>query len=769
MKKMARQLLAAFLALATLLFALPALAGAGDITIFRADRNGSYESVRSMIYRDGTLYLFTYGDNYYTWTRESGELVSHPFDQTIAQQTDGYTEIRSLVGGSDGIYALVIVNEPTDDEDGNTTVGDVTLRPVVFADDGSASIGEDGVELDWDDMTEFYDTGDYSREVLYPFITGNILSFFTYGENGNSNDLFVYDVETGDYEHYQVASDAGDLNIQSYCCYKENMGLIATFDYGDDSQAVAFYTIDLETGDVELAFSLPVSDYTMPTNLLYDEENDALYYTLGGELMRVTGLDPATAQSVAAVQIDSWSDTTPALTEDGFFICADYETVIARSTDPDARAARTLTVYTGYDQAMESAYYTFAAKHTDTDVVLSQNYSDITEAMMNQSATVDIYVTQINSDDYGALYDRGYLAELTGSEALTSLVSQMYPQIQDAVTKDGQLLALPVEVYTGNAMSYNPEALKALGLTEDDVPTTWKGLFQFLQRLPELAGDTGVTAFDAYMTQSDARCTLFYNLMSAYMLYIKKADGAEMAFDTPVLDETLAEFEKIDFAALGLPEEYDDNYAYSSDSRAKTLFQTYADIGVSTYDSEYSTPMLLSLEDGADPMIEEYLTVAFVNPFSENRDLAIEYLEDAAAELDDTFLVCVCPDRNDPIPNPGYDESLSYYQEQIASIQTELDNAGDDEKADWQAQLDDWQGYLEDFMKYGAWTASEESIAEYRQYANYFQVSEYFGLDDSNSGEFYDQIQQYLDGTIDRDTMLKGIDKKLKMMLMEGM
>ncbi len=769
MKKKARQLLAALLALSTLFLALPALAGAGDITIYRPSEDGSYESMRAVILSGETLYIFTYGDNYYTWTHETGELVTHTFDQTAINRDDGgYNDLRTIVAAADGMYALVIANDPTGADDGSTEVGAATLCPVEFADDGTATLGE-GVELDWDDMVQYYDEYDYSREVRYPFVSGNTLTFFTYGDGGESNEIFAFDMETGDCELYETESDDSPLNIQSYCAYKDGMGLIASYNYSGDSEPVVFYTIDLATGDVAPAFEIPVTGYAMPTNLLYDEKTDMFYYTSGGQLMRMSGFDPATIETVAAVQIDSWSELQPALTDDGYFICSDYQTVIARSTDPSARAARTLTVYTGYNQALEGAYYTFAAKHTDTDVVLTQNYTDITEAMMNQSTAVDLYTVQVNTDDYGALYDRGYLAELT-SDSLSSLVAEMYPDIQTAVTKDGQLLALPVEMYTGNSMSYNPKALEKLGLAEDDMPKTWVGLFQFLQKLPELAGDTGVQAFDSYMTQSDARLNLFYSMLSAYMLYIKKTDGAEMAFDTAILNEALDEFEKIDFAALGLPEEYDDNsYSYDEDSRSKILFQNYADISPSSYRDEYAMPMLLSFEDGAQPMIEVYLTVAFVNPYSPNRDLAIEYLEDAAADLNATFLVTACPGRNDPIKNAYYDESLSYYQDQIDSIKAELEKADEEAKADWQTQLDQWEGYLADFEEYGAWDASAESIARYREYANYMVVSEYFGMDDSNSGEFYDQIQQYLDGTIDKATMLKNIDKKLKMMLQEGM
>ncbi len=772
MMRTTKRFFAAFLALALLIFALPALAGAGDITIYRSNQSGYSETMRSLAYLDGTLYLFPYsGDHYYTWTRESGVMTEYPFDPDPTMRSDGgYSDLRCIMAGEDGLYALLISNDPTGDETGMTSIGDVTLSRIMFADDGTASLDE-GVSLDWGDMISYSDEYEYSREVRNPFINADTFTFTTYGESGVSNEIFAYDIETGDYTQYEAETDAGALDIQNYCSYGDGVGLIDTYDYSSDTRVVSFYTVDLASGEVAPAFDMPVDNYNLPMNLLYDEKNDMLYYTLNGELVRIKGGDPATAESVAAVQIDSWSDLSPALTDDGYFICSDYQSVIARSTDPSARAAQTLTVYTGYEQALEGAYYTFAAKHADTDVVLAQSYSDMTEAMMNQSAAVDIYTVQVNDSAYGALFDRGYLAELTDSDKLMSLVSQMYPGIQSAVMKDGALVALPVQMYAGNSMSYNPAALEKLGLTEDDMPKTWVEYFQLLQKLPDLMGDTGVTAFEGYMTQTDARNNLFYSLLSAYMLYIKNTDGAEMAFDTPIFADALAELEKIDFTELGLPEEYDDDssYSYDEDTRARILFQTYADISISNYQDAYATPLLLSFQEDEPPMIETYLTVAFVNPYSQHRDLAIEYLEDTVDNMDKNFLTSVCPDRNDPIKNASYDETVTYYEDQIASIQEELDKADEASKADWQTQLDQYNEYFAEFQENGAWDASAESIARYRAYAQYMVVSKYFGLDDSNMGEFYDQIQQYLNGTIDASTMCKNIDKKLKMMLMEGM
>ena len=200
------------------------------------------------------------------------------------------------------------------------------------------------------------------------------------------------------------------------------------------------------------------------------------------------------------------------------------------------------------------------------------------------------------------------------------------------------------------------------------------------------------------------------------------------------------------------------------------LFLSYGNISVDAYMYQsQATPLPLSLTDGADPMIGADMTVAIVNPYSKNQDLAIQYLENVVSEFKPVFLANVCPEKNDPIQNAYYQQNLDYYEQQIDSIKAELEKATEDQKADWQAQLDEYQGYYEDFQKTGAWDANSDSIAEYRTFAPYIQITEYFGLNNDNSGEFYDSVQQYLDGTVDGNTMLTNIDKKLKMMLQEGM
>ena len=314
--------------------------------------------------------------------------------------------------------------------------------------------------------------------------------------------------------------------------------------------------------------------------------------------------------------------------------------------------------------------------------------------------------------------------------------------------------------------SCNPAALTQLGLTEEDVPANWMELFQLLQRLPEMLEEAPeVNVFESYMTQSDARQMLFSALMDDYMLYISQPEN-EFSFDTPLFRELMAAFEAVDFEALGLSEEYEDDLYAIVQDRADTLFYGYG-----SFDPTVSSepPMLcLALDEGMQPMADTMVMVAFVNPFSPNRDLAIEYLECAAEQVDAIMRIAMMPGENEPVLNSRFEEALKNYDAQIASLEAQLENAEEVDKQALEAELKEMKDSRESYEKDSRYTASEESIAAYREAAQYMTVGMYMGMDSETASEYYAQQNQYLNGAITLDEFIRNIDQKLRMIVREG-
>lgn len=751
-----RRQISLLLALVFLLFAVPAMAATGDATIVRNGIDGFDESIRAFVYCGGKVYVLTYQtDGLYVYddalskkefTKESMEPVQEDFS----------VELRSILTDGEKVY-LLRSEDKWDDE--SSQLGQVALYTLVETDDGMLDL-VDPIVLDTQSMAQTDGDYEYVRELYNPFMQDGKVIYYTYNDEG-STSVAVLDLADSSIKEYEAE------NMITFCNYKEGYVLIESYDYSSESddRVVQFEALNIETGDTESVMEMAIEDYSMPRSLLYSRENDTLYYVLNGELYIMKDLEPANAQAVASVQVENWSDSMPALTEDGFFIASDYYTVIKRNTDPSARAQTRLTVNNSYNQAVTSAIFTFGKQHPDLEIVEVSQVEDVVQAMMNRSSSVDVYCLSVNSSEYSAMLARGFLAEFSQSEALTTFGNSVYESVRKVIMQDGEMVALPIEMYM-DAKSYNAKAFTKLGLTEEDVPTTWLEYFDFLSRLPEYLEDhPEVTVFEPYYTIDSARQSLFYAVLQDYMLYISTNEDAEMSFDTPMLLEILDALSEADFEALNLPEEENDDYAYNSEN---ILFMDYANISAYPYEEDM-VPLLLKLSEDTDPMIRVQMTVAVVNPFSEHKDLAVSFVESVLENMDEMTKIHLCPDENTPIRNKYYESNMEYYEDSVAGAQKQYDEATDDEKDAYLEILNQAKADYEEYETKYSWDATEESIAQYRGYAQYLTVSEYFAMSDGDSDELYNQIQQYLQGTTDAQTLLKNIDKKLRMMLLEGM
>ena len=779
-----RKLISAALATVMLLCAaLPALAAPGDATVFRDDYSGSSEiSLSSMAYYNGHIYIFSYDNRYGLWNDAEGKLDLYELNNTLftgeaddesEDQDEGetrYTSFNGAISGDDGIYFLFATSK-TIEEDGSydSQFETMELYKAEVAEDGTLSLPEDAepVEMEWDDMVDEYDNSSYPNGLSNPQIRGGKLVGSTYLDSGD-RAIAVLDVEDGSCTLIDLQPD-DECYLNSWCFYQDGSVLLNYGHYTEETSESVLHTLNLETEEeAPLCTVTGKSIYSM----VYDEAKDTLYFACNGELCRMKGADASTIESISALSVDNGDGQPTFLTDDGRYLTGDYQTVVLRGTDPSQRAEISLTVYSSYNSYVQNAAYTFGNTHSNVEVVMATSYEDVVQAMMNQSDAVDIYVLSVSDPGYAALLERGYLADLSSSDKITNFVNSVYPGLQDVLIRDGKVVALPVELYT-SCMSYSPKAAEALGVTE--LPTSWLELFRFLaEDAPALLeSHEGYNILPTYNTAEDMRNQLFTQMFQDYMLYLEKED-VEFAFDTDLMHSLLDAFEKIDFTKLGLMEDYDDDdsVSYSSDDD-KTLFSTWGTVDCRVYNmtSTSTLPLMLSLGTEDSPRLRAEMSVAFVNPYSKNQEAAIEYLETTVDGMEQTFIIDLCPDQNEPVLNAYYEQNIQSMKEYKDSLEQQIAECTDeDEKAALQEQLESQQQYIEDYTKNNAYDASEESIAKYREYGDKLRAAEYFGVDiysESDKDSMYSQMTQYLQGAIDANTMLQKLDKTVKMMILE--
>ena len=779
-----RKLISAALATATLLCAaLPALAAPGDATVFRDDYSGSSEiSLNSIAYYNGRIYIFSYDNRYGIWNDAEGKLDLYELNNTLftgsgdteSEDLDEgetrYTNFNGAISGDDGIYFLFATSK-TIEEDGSydSQFETMELYKAEVAEDGTLSLPEDAepVEMEWDDMVDEYDNSSYPNGLSNPQIRGGKLVGSTYLDSGD-RAIAVLDVEDGSCTLIDLQPD-DECYLNGWCFYQDGSVLLNYGHYTEETSESVLHTLNLETEEeAPLCTVTGKSIYSM----VYDEAKDTLYFACNGELCRMKGADASTIESISALAVNNGDGQPTFLTDDGRYLTGDYQTVVLRGTDPTQRAEISLTVYSSYNSYVQNAAYTFGNTHSNVEVVMATSYEDVVQAMMNQSDAVDIYVLSVSDPGYAALLERGYLADLSSSDKITNFVNSVYPGLQDVLIRDGKVVALPVELYT-SCMSYSPKAAEALGVTE--LPTSWLELFRFLaEDAPALLeSHEGYNILPTYNTAEDMRNQLFTQMFQDYMLYLEKED-VEFAFDTDLMHSLLDAFEKIDFTKLGLMEDYDDDdsVSYSSDDD-KTLFSTWGTVDCQMYNmtSTSTLPLMLSLGTEDSPRLRAEMSVAFVNPYSKNQEAAIEYLETTVDGMEQTFIIDLCPDQNEPVLNAYYEQNIQSMKEYKDSLEQQIAECTDeDEKAALQEQLESQQQYIDEYTKNNAYDASEESIAKYREYGDKLRAAEYFGVDiysESDKDSMYSQMTQYLQGAIDANTMLQKLDKTVKMMILE--
>ena len=362
----------------------------------------------------------------------------------------------------------------------------------------------------------------------------------------------------------------------------------------------------------------------------------------------------------------------------------------------------------------------------------------------------------------------------SGEPALVDLANRLYPSYRDVCFRDGKLYLLPVSAYP-QSLGYCIEALEALGLTEDDLPKTYPELFDFCAQFsdrfgaehPEvsLAADLGL------------RDLLLGLITDQYVAYQMKTTGS-ITLDTPLLRKLMSGLEALDFSEWDPSETYGDDVWSHSDvvdefygSNRLGLFVSCS-VSPSEYASRnaYSRPLLLSLDDGLEPILPAISArVFFVNPRSARMEQAVQYLTVYLQNLPWETKVAFFEDADDPVPNPYYESSVARVQAYVDDLEKQLAAAAPENRAELEDAIQTMQDNLQEMEK-DRYDLSREDIARYRQNAApYIYVLPQTPLTDGDTASNFSQLmQQYRQHAIDLDTYLQEAQRRLRLMQMEG-
>ena len=769
-----KKILALILAASLMLCAAYALAATGNVTIAVQGQDGFNDFISSMLVWGDKLLLSSY-DTLYAWNSETRKLVEvQGYDQlqymltdeetgVIKAEEDEYCSFDADLYVVEGkIYRMALMN----DSDGNQTS---YLVEIIISDDGELSLG-DVIDLgDALSITNEVDgeTYSYARSLQNPCSFGRTIYALSYGD---SLELLSIDLDS---ETVDTVTLDTDYQIDSISPYTEGKLLMIGSNYNVDPVETALLVYDTQTEEITELGKMPRDGYNTPSAICYDEARSKVYYVLSGSVWRMDISDDGfgTPEEFGDMPLESYSNSVAVMMGD-WYILSSYDGVVGRDVTLDKMPPQRLRIInSNYAESIKTAYYAFTDKHPEYMVSISDNLDESTllQSMMNRDSSVDIYTISSSSSALSALMNRGYLAELGSSEKLTAAVDSLYPFIQDFCKKDGQLCLMPFSGYA-TGLTMNTKALtEKLGYTQEDVPTSWKQLFELINDIAvnkKLEEAPEVSFVMAGYTQQDLRNMIFSNMMSDYYTWLDQSEE-NLTNGTPVLLELCEAFEKVDWSGLGLPEEYSEDGWMSDGIMKESVLIDFNSVDVTSYVGADRDRVIcpLSVVDGEEPVIGMTLTLAFVNPFSENKDAAIEYLEDAWDANGRTNRILMNPNDNEPVVNAYYEQNLKEIQNNIDQQKKSLETMTDEETREMtQNGINSMEEWLEEYKERGKYDVTPEQIAKYREVAGKMAVAK----SDIYGGDSYDQMYQYVDGAITASQFAAQLEKTLQMQRLEG-
>lgn len=422
-------------------------------------------------------------------------------------------------------------------------------------------------------------------------------------------------------------------------------------------------------------------------------------------------------------------------------------------------------LYLGGSDKSSAEYKAFVNAHpeitvqTETNIYLSTD--EIINAFLTGEFPFDTFVMTSSSFDIQLLMSKGYCSPLSDSEVLRAELDQMYSPIQNLVSRDGAIYGAPFFCYI-SYYAYRPEAWKAAGLSDDDIPTSFEEYLDFLEKwvahIRENPEDeiSVSNLFDSDLYGEHSYISYLVDLLISN--YIMQSDhaGEPLRFDTPIFRELLARCQSVGA----------DLYKYEPEQKGNLgLFEEQHGMR----ELKHLIPLRLTTEQPI--LIKASLYTAFLNSRCEYPVLATEYLENCVTCIEPQDAAYLYRDAL-PVEDPDYRLAMDKVQAEIDRLEKGLtaDNLEPSERNLLQDQMAQKQLVWDEMAASEArYLISENDLALYRSYGEnlYFQPPSIFDPSTEDGKNLRQLRDRFCTGRISAEQFISELDRLAWMLEME--
>lgn len=736
MRPMVKKVLPLLLTLA--LASAPLLAKAETVLLFdqksgqwSADWGQKVASIGDTLYiaRSEGLYSHTIGDEA---SKQLMDFTEYDLSGSpLLQDAAGSPALAALFSQNTALYALEL--DPGGvwrfDPDASAFVQESAFDP-------AEAFGEDA--LDQSIFSGFCMEGDDIYYIALDPATG-------------SHSLMMLDTASGKGEFIRSG-------ILLAAPYAPGMLLVGT---GSMGRLESLSLMDVKTGRLEEKLKL-TADYR---GLAYDPATDTAYLWRKGEIH----LSRSFAPPEMAAHIPILSAVADGALLPGGRLALPYQDGVRIFTaHPAGLAAAPLRIL---GHTWELPMEAFSAANPDITFQFIDTYPesamDLVMHMGSGDSAADVYVLSSTLYSLDALYEKGYFADLQDNEPIRETLGAMYPYLKDVLTRDGHVMALPFKSsYT--VYGYNPRAFEEVGLSGDDVPKTYGELLDFIGRWAE---EYAQEYPSMSLFGQDADIGAYRQIVAGSILEDRMYDclrrGEPATYDTPQMRALLEKFIGTDFSVITPPmPEPASQSGEDFEDWPRQLFLVGGYAGAQAGNIRQFSYMPLALSEDTQPVVPADTQILLINPYTQNYDTAVSFLEFVADNLPGEVRIELMPGENEPLRDPGF--NVSMIENNINMAKERLEKADEADRKGIQEQLDHWLWEYDNRALF-EWLVSRQSIAALRALDPYFvlQISNPMLGMEANEEITNLIYNRFLDGQLSAGQFVQELDQKLRMIALE--
>lgn len=638
----------------------------------------------------------------------------------------------------------------------------MTVRRLIDA-NSNAAVSDILYTLDTELPQDWYPSGLFTQDnVLYLDISNSMTG---------SGAVARIDLASG-----QTLSVVEETHLERLFPYQDGKLLATWFDPQNpyDSQTGVAFPYELMIYDPVTRETVKVGDTVGEYNdgVVYCKDNDTVYFASGSQLYSFPNMTPPYQRS-GYLPVSNVMYAPCMLAGKDLYVCLSNNMLVVRQVDQATEKSLLRVAGSSY----EAGHRAFVLNHPEVDLLITEDerntsFTDLATELVTNNDMPDVITLNTLSNPLDRIYSKGYAADLSGYPELVEMISRIDPALAAPLMQDGKLYAVPIDVY-GMGLGYVPQTLELLGMTTDDLPKTYVEFFDFLANYQADYGDDhpDINLFNNMRSKH----TMLSYMMNQYV-YQQLKDGEDIRFDTPLMQKLLQAYEQINFADFDPSEQYGDEMSESEENGSfyekDSLFTDTVFYGdPNGFDVKRTDrPLMLSLDDGMQPIADVDITVMIVNAQSTNVDAAALYLTEFLKNCDVETSFTLYPDVSTPIPNPDYEPAVVRLTADIEKINRAIENASADNKAEFEDTLRNLQEDFEANEK-RKMEITEDEIAQFHERITpYLYAKPLTPLTDWSGGAAHDVSslkERYMSKAIDADTFIRELDNMMNMIRLE--